>query len=58
MGYDKKIAEEELKNKVASDYFTTKNFDSTQIIGKIDFCIAKKINKKTFCYFENRPLRT
>ena len=37
MGYDKKIAEEELKNKVASDYFTTKNFDSTQIIGKIDF---------------------
>ena len=46
MGYDKKIAEEELKNKVASDYFTTKNFDSTQIIGKIDFCIAKKINKK------------
>ena len=46
MGYDKKIAEEELKNKVASDYFTTKNFDSTQIIGKIDFCIAKKINKR------------
>ena len=46
MGYDKKIAEEELKNKVANDYFTTKNFDSTQIIGKIDFCIAKKINKK------------
>ena len=46
MGYDKKIAEEELKNKVASDYFTTKNFDSTQIIGKIDFCIANKINKK------------
>ena len=46
MGYDKKIAEEELKNKVSSDYFTTKNFDSTQIIGKIDFCIAKKINKK------------
>ena len=46
MGYDKKIAAEELKNKVASDYFTTKNFDSTQIIGKIDFCIAKKINKK------------
>lgn len=46
MGYDKKIAEEELKNKVASDYFTTKNFDSTQIIGKIDFCIARKINKK------------
>lgn len=32
------IQEEELKNKVAHDYFT--NYDSTQIIGKIDFCIA------------------
>ena len=32
------IKEEELKNKVAHDYFAT--FDSTQIIGNIDFCIA------------------
>ncbi len=32
------ILEEELKNKVAHDYFA--DYDSTQIIGKIDFCIA------------------
>lgn len=44
MSYDLKIAEEELKNKVADDYF--KNFDSTQIIEQIDFCIARKTQKK------------
>ena len=33
-----KMQEEELKNKVAHDYFA--NYDNTQIIGKIDFCIA------------------
>lgn len=32
------IQEEELKNKIAHDYFS--DYDSTQIIGKIDFCIA------------------
>ena len=32
------ILEEELKNKVAHDYFA--DYDSTQIIGKIDFCIS------------------
>lgn len=32
------IQEEELKNKIAHDYFA--NYDSTQIIGKIDFCIS------------------
>ena len=32
------IQEEEHKNKVARDYFA--DYDSTQIIGKIDFCIA------------------
>ncbi len=32
------IQEEELKNKVAHDYFA--DYDSTPIIGKIDFCIA------------------
>ena len=44
MSYDLKIQEEELKNKVADDYF--KNFDSTRIIEQIDFCIAKKMPKK------------
>lgn len=38
MAYDIHLQEEELKNKVAHDYFA--EFDSTQIIGKIDFCIA------------------
>lgn len=32
------ILEEELKNKVAHDYFP--DYDTTQIIGKIDFCVA------------------
>lgn len=32
------VQEEELKNKIAHDYFPA--YDSTQIIGKIDFCIA------------------
>ena len=41
MSYDLNIVEEELKNKIAEDYF--KNFDSTQIIEQIDFCIARRI---------------
>ena len=32
------ILEEELKNKVASDYFYM--FDWTRIIGKVDFCVS------------------
>lgn len=38
MGYDIHLQEEELKNKVAHDWFA--GFDTTPIIGKIDFCIA------------------
>lgn len=37
------ILEEELKNKVAKDYFG--NFDCTEIKGKVDFCVSLK-NKK------------
>ena len=36
--YDLSIREEELKNKVAKDWFS--NYDTTQIIGNIDFAIA------------------
>ncbi len=44
--YPLNILEEELKNKVAHDYFS--DYDTTKIIGKIDFCIAKaKTNDKT-----------
>ena len=36
--YDLNIPEEELKNKVAMDFFG--KFDSTQILGEIDFCVS------------------
>nr|QGT50428.1 hypothetical protein Helico5904_1000 [uncultured Helicobacter sp.] len=34
------IPEEELKNKIAQEYF--KDFDTTRILGKIDFCVSHK----------------
>ena len=43
MAYAKTLREEELKNKIAEDYFG--NYDSTKIIGNIDFCIAKITDK-------------
>lgn len=36
----KNIREEELKNKVGSDFFT--DFDTTSIVGNIDFCVLPK----------------
>lgn len=36
----KNIREEELKNKVGAEWF--KNFDTTEIIGNIDFCVFPK----------------
>ncbi|WP_300898166.1 hypothetical protein, partial [uncultured Duncaniella sp.] len=38
MAYSQHIREEELKNKVAIDFF--QSFDTTQILGNIDFCVA------------------
>lgn len=38
MAYSNDIREEELKNKVASDYFNS--YDTTQILGDVDFCVA------------------
>ena len=51
MSYSKTIREEELKNKVARDYFYS--FDNTQIIEEIDFSIApkKEADKKDTEYF-------
>ena len=40
--YDKSIKEEELKNKVAKDFFAA--FDSTKINDNIDFWICPKDN--------------
>lgn len=49
------IREEELKNKVGQDFFS--NFDSTKIVGNIDFCVTFK-NKNTNQHqiFENDSL--
>ncbi|WP_297203686.1 hypothetical protein [uncultured Brachyspira sp.] len=51
MAYSNNIREEELKNKVARDYFNS--FDNTQIIEEIDFSIApkKESDKKETEYF-------
>ncbi|PTY41014.1 hypothetical protein [Brachyspira hampsonii] len=51
MAYSNNIREEELKNKVARDYFNS--FDNTQIIEEIDFSIApkKEADKKETEYF-------
>ena len=38
MAYYGNILEEELKNKVAADLFA--GFDTTQIIGRVDFCVS------------------
>ena len=38
MAYYGNILEEELKNKVAEDFFSM--FDTTQIVGRIDFCVC------------------
>ena len=38
------IREEELKNKVGQDFFS--DFDTTKIVGNIDFCVVFK-NKNT-----------
>jgi hypothetical protein len=38
MAYDLNIREEELKNKIAKDYFWL--YDTTKIIGNVDFCVA------------------
>ena len=50
MKYLSNIPEEELKNKVAADYFA--KYDSTRIIGKIDFCIANKNKEESLFWAE------
>jgi len=46
------IREEELKNKVAQDYFWL--YDCTQIIGNVDFCVAMHNSQKSL--FERESL--
>ena len=48
------IREEELKNKVGQDFFT--NFDTTKIVGNIDFCVTVQDTKKSqrlYCIFSD-----
>lgn len=40
----KNIREEELKNKVGQDYFA--DYDTTQIVGNIDFCVIPKVKDR------------
>lgn len=49
------IREEELKNKVAHEFFS--NFDTTKIVGNIDFCVSLRITKQSQTQlFENHSL--
>ena len=49
------IREEELKNKIAQDYFEV--FDCSKIIGNIDFCVTIPIkNKKQLSLFDTESL--
>ena len=49
------IREEELKNKLAQDYF--KVFDCTKIIGNVDFCVTLQTkNKNQGQLFETESL--
>lgn len=38
------IREEEVKNKVGQDFFSA--FDTTKIVGNIDFCVTSKLTKQ------------
>lgn len=46
MIYSSNLREEELKNKIASDFFN--DFDGTQIINEIDFTVSLKENKNIY----------
>ena len=49
--YPPNIREEELKNKVAAEWFP--NFDTTQIVGNVDFCVAVPATDLPLCDAEN-----
>ena len=45
------LFEEELKNKVAADWFAA--YDTTRIIGKVDFCVAIPVTELALYEAEN-----
>ncbi len=51
MTYDINIREEELKNKIAKDYFWI--YDTTKIIGNVDFCISMHQSEKELFEIES-----
>lgn len=48
------ILEEELKNKIAQDYFV--GFDGTKIIGKVDFCVSIPTQNNQIDVFHTQSL--
>jgi len=48
MTYNLNIKEEELKNKIAIDYFWI--YDNTKIIGNIDFCVSMHKKESSFIF--------
>ncbi len=52
MSYDLNIREEELKNKLATDFFWI--YDNTRIIGNVDFCVSIHQSQKVL--FEQESL--
>jgi len=48
------MPEEELKNKIAQDYFA--DFDCTKIIGKVDFCVLPKKSRNPSELFKAQSL--
>ena len=49
-----RIREEELKNKIAQDYFSS--YDCTKIIGNIDFCVTIPQDKEHESLFETESV--
>ena len=54
--YPTGLLEEELKNKVAADWFAA--YDTTRIIGKVDFCVAIPATELGLYEAENALLPT
>jgi len=51
MSYELNSREEELKNKVSQDYFA--EYDTTKIIGNVDFCVAMHQSQKEAADYES-----
>ncbi len=50
MSYGSETREEELKNKIAQDFF--RNYDHTKIIENVDFCVAMPRSEATIWFYD------